>query len=189
MFNWHLDKLELFHLVQKNHFWVYGKFQTHGIILLVFLTKSLGAFAILSIIHGTAYLVSNIKSRKYKTWSTLFYSFITSNYFFIFVFSRSPILIIFFFALCLIFFITKYRSYILIFTIIFTSLFLIIDDRSSSAVSRSIEQFINSILSKNRNILLDSCFGMISGVKLILKHSGVMVLIPTVKLIHSFSLN
>tara|TARA_B100000242_G_C43054814_1_gene493408 strand:+ start:944 stop:2488 length:1545 start_codon:yes stop_codon:yes gene_type:complete len=104
-----------------------------------------GAFAILSIIHGTAYLVSNIKSRKYKTWSSLFIVLLLAIIFssLFLVDSRSSILIIFFFSLCLILFVTKYRSYILIFTIIFSSLFLIIDDRSSSSslINRTINQF------------------------------------------------
>lgn len=107
-----------------------------------------GAFAILSLIHGTAYLVTNIKSRKCGIWSTLFLVLLLALIFssLFLVDSRSSILIVFFFAFCLILFVTRYRSFVLIFCIIFVSAFLVIDDRSSksSLINRSIDQF-NSI--------------------------------------------
>ena len=111
-----------------------------------------GAFAVLSLIHGIAYLVSNIKSRNCGIWKTLFLVLLLSIILFslILVDSRSSILVVFFFAFCLIFFVTKYRSYAIIFTITFTSLFLIIDDRSSnsSLINRTIHQ-LNAIKEEN----------------------------------------
>ena len=57
-----------------------------------------GAFAILSLIHGTAYLVTNIKSRKCGIWKTLFLVLLLSIIFssLFLVDSRSSILVFFF---------------------------------------------------------------------------------------------
>lgn len=104
-----------------------------------------GAFALLSFIHGSAYLVSNIRNRRTRIFNTscILLLSITIILSLFYVESRSSILVLFIFTFSLIYIITRFKSYLIIFTISFCSLFLIIDDRSSdsSIINRTLNQF------------------------------------------------
>ena len=115
-----LDKTGIISFSSEKPFLGFGKFQTHDIILLVFLIKIIGVHLQYYQSFTELRILLAILKVEIKTWSSLFIVLLLAIIFssLFLVDSRSSILIIFFFASVL-FFLSLSTDHIFFFTITF----------------------------------------------------------------------